>query len=296
MIGKQVFISYAKEDSEIATKIYYDLKRAGVKAWLDSKDLLPGQNWKLTIREAINESSYFLALLSSNSVSKKGFIQKELKMALDITDELPKTEIFILPARIDDCKPIDESLQDLHWCDLFPNYDAGIETITRVVAPLIDLDFENFEKGIPQYMSKGIGAYNGSSNIESKVEQDFNVRYEDKPSLKLSGDEKTHKWIFLSYKIPRFVKRLHIEFAVKTENVRKEGTQFNNCYVGFMYRDEFDNKQFNTLQFDGTNEWSKHYIDFDIEETHAHNIEFGIFLSKSGTMWVNGIKFKENGF
>lgn len=197
MISKQVFISYAREDSKIAKRIYFDLKRAGVKVWIDSEDLLPGQNWRLTIREAIRESSYFLALLSSDAVSRKGFVQKELKMALDMADELPKTEIFVLPVRIDDCRPTDERLQDLHWCDLFLNYDTGIEKIMHVVAPLIDLDFENFESGIPKYMSKLIGAYNGQGNIRSKVEQDFNVRYEGKPSLKLSGDESTNQWIFL---------------------------------------------------------------------------------------------------
>ena len=122
------------------------------------------------------------------------------------------------------------------------------------------------------------------------------VRYEGKPSLKLCGDQKTHRWIFLSYKIPHFVKRLRVEFALKTENVRKEGNQFDNCYVGFMYRDEGDNKRFNVLNFNGTNEWDSHQLDFDIEETHAHNVQFGIFLSKSGTMWVNGIRFKESGF
>ncbi len=46
---------------------------------MDRKDILIGQNWQL----AIQKSSYFLALLSSNSVSKAGYVQKELRMALD---------------------------------------------------------------------------------------------------------------------------------------------------------------------------------------------------------------------
>jgi hypothetical protein len=130
----------------------------------------------------------------------------------------------------------------------------------------------------------------------SKVEQDFNVRYEGKPSLKLSGDESTNQWIFLSYKIPRFVKHLRFEFAVKTENVRKEGDQYNNCYIGFIYRDEFDNKKWKVIQFDGTNDWEKHSIILNIENVGAYSVELGIFLSKSGAMWVNGIKFREKGF
>ena len=75
-----VFISYAKEDQEMAQKLYHDLKSEGFAPWIDCEDLLPGQNWKVITRQAILESSYFLVLLSTNSISQKGFIQKELKI------------------------------------------------------------------------------------------------------------------------------------------------------------------------------------------------------------------------
>ena len=77
------------------------MKNAGFIPWIDSEDLLPGQYWKFTIGEAIKNSKYFLALLSKDSVTKEGYVQKELKIALEILDELPETKIFIIPARID---------------------------------------------------------------------------------------------------------------------------------------------------------------------------------------------------
>jgi hypothetical protein len=46
----KVFISYARKDKEVARSLYNDLKNAGVQAWLDTEDLLPGQNWKREIR------------------------------------------------------------------------------------------------------------------------------------------------------------------------------------------------------------------------------------------------------
>ena len=64
---KKVFISYAREDIEVARKLYHDLKDAGVVPWMDKVDLLIGQDWKFEIKQAIKDSSYFLALLSSNS-------------------------------------------------------------------------------------------------------------------------------------------------------------------------------------------------------------------------------------
>ena len=129
----QVFISYAREDIATAKRLYQDLKTAGVKPWMDEFDLLVGQNWKATITQTIEKSDFFLALLSSNSLSKRGYVQKELRRAMSVLEEMPPTDIFILPARLEDCKPEDERLRDLNWADLFPDYDAGLTKLIRVL-------------------------------------------------------------------------------------------------------------------------------------------------------------------
>ncbi len=59
----KIFISYAKEDYEIAKKLYDDLKKTDVEPWLDDEDHLPGQNWKLAIKKAIKSSSYCLVVV-----------------------------------------------------------------------------------------------------------------------------------------------------------------------------------------------------------------------------------------
>ncbi len=130
---KKIFISYAREDAETARRLYYDLKEAGVVSWMDKEKLLIGQNWEFEIRQAIKDSSYFLALLSSNSVSKQGYVQKELKMALDILAGLPKSKIFLLPVRLDECFPLDEALQEINRGDLFPDYDKGLHNILQAI-------------------------------------------------------------------------------------------------------------------------------------------------------------------
>jgi hypothetical protein len=131
----KVFISYAREDWEIAEKVRSDLKRAGIDAWIDRKELKPGQRWKAEISRAIRNSSYFIALLSSHSVSKKGFFQTELKKALDILDEMPEHDIYFIPVRIDNCEPNHEKLEDIHWADLFPSYEEGLSQILSVLVP-----------------------------------------------------------------------------------------------------------------------------------------------------------------
>jgi len=131
-----IFLSYAREDQDVAEKINKDLSSAGLHVWFDKESLLPGQKWKVEIKRAIRECMYFIALLSSKSVSKKGYVQKELVEALDTLDEFPELQIFIIPVRVEDCKPSHDKLQELHWVDLFPSYADGIQKLLSVFKPI----------------------------------------------------------------------------------------------------------------------------------------------------------------
>lgn len=125
------FISYAHEDRAAALKLYTDLRARGANPWLDEKELLGGQEWEVAIRKAVHECTHFLALLSSHSVNKRGFVQKEVRQAIDILDEFPPGEIFIIPVRLDDANPSHEALKKLHWIDLFPSYQQGLRKLAK---------------------------------------------------------------------------------------------------------------------------------------------------------------------
>lgn len=131
-----VFISYAREDARYAERLYMDLRRAEVDAWLDTRCLLGGQKWKPEISRVIRGSAYFIALISQYSLTKRGVVQVEIKQALQVLAEVPSDQIFLIPVRVDECYPADEELQNLTWVDLFPNYEKGLE---RVLAVLKDL-------------------------------------------------------------------------------------------------------------------------------------------------------------
>ena len=68
----EVFIGYAREDYEAARKLYTDLKKAGLDAWLDKESLKGGQRWKDEIQRAIRTSNFFVAVLSKSMIRKKG--------------------------------------------------------------------------------------------------------------------------------------------------------------------------------------------------------------------------------
>ena len=93
------------------------------------EDLIPGQNWKQSIKEAIKNSEYFIPLFSTNSVTRRGYVQRELKEALDVLNEIPESKIFVIPVRLDGSTIPDERLRELHTADLYPNWKKGIKLI-----------------------------------------------------------------------------------------------------------------------------------------------------------------------
>src|SRR6185369_8331594 len=87
--GSHVFLSYAKEDADQVRRLHFRLRQDGIRPWLDEHDLLPGQEWDAAIRHAIRASTAFVVCLSTRAVSKTGYIQREIREALDVTDALP---------------------------------------------------------------------------------------------------------------------------------------------------------------------------------------------------------------
>jgi hypothetical protein len=128
-ISKTAFISYAREDSEYAERLYKDLKNAGLIPWRDKDAIRPGENWKIAIRMAIKNSRFFIPLFSSQSVEKIGYVQKEFKYALDIFDQFPENKVYIIPVRLDDCQILYEKLEDIQYVDLFPDWNIGLNQI-----------------------------------------------------------------------------------------------------------------------------------------------------------------------
>jgi DNA-binding NarL/FixJ family response regulator len=66
----KIFISYAKEDFPKAYAIYEILRQKEFSPWIDSENLLPGQDWQLEIEKAVEKCNFFIACLSNISVSK----------------------------------------------------------------------------------------------------------------------------------------------------------------------------------------------------------------------------------
>lgn len=96
-----IFLAHASEDKGYVREIYKKLKATGLEPWLDEEGLVPGIKWDQEIIKVIKNSRFFLACLSKNSVSKNGYIQKELKTALAELEKKSSEFIYFIPVLIE---------------------------------------------------------------------------------------------------------------------------------------------------------------------------------------------------
>lgn len=117
----RVFLCHSSQDKPIVRELYQRLLAEGwIDPWLDEEKILPGQNWDLEINKAVEKSEVVIVFLSKKSVSKEGYVQKEIKKILDIADEKPEETLFVIPLRLDDCQ-IPSRLAKWQYEDYFPD-------------------------------------------------------------------------------------------------------------------------------------------------------------------------------
>jgi len=141
----KVFLCHSSNDKPAVREIYQRLKsETWIDPWLDEEELYPGQDWDLEIEKAVEKTDTVLVFLSNNSVSKEGYIQRELRMILRMADYKPEGTIFTLPLRLDNCS-LPHRLSMNHYVDLFPEdrKDWAYERLLgglRIRAERLDID------------------------------------------------------------------------------------------------------------------------------------------------------------
>lgn len=114
----RVFLCHSSGDKPAVRDLYHRLQNDGIKPWLDEEDLLPGQDWQQEIPKAVRASDIVIVCLSRAAITKAGYVQKEIKYALDVADEQPESTIFIIPLRLEECD-VPERLSRWQWVNLF---------------------------------------------------------------------------------------------------------------------------------------------------------------------------------
>ena len=126
----RVFLCHSSTDKPAVRALYEKLRaEPWIQPWLDEEDIFPGDDWNLEIQKAIRETDAILVCLSKSSITKEGYVQKEIKTALDYSDEKPDGTVYIIPIRLEECKP-PERLSKWQYADYFEwNRDRALQRL-----------------------------------------------------------------------------------------------------------------------------------------------------------------------
>jgi hypothetical protein len=99
---KAVFVSYASEDGEAASRIANTLRAAGVEVWFDQSELRGGDAWDRQIRKQIRECALFVPIISAQSEARiEGYFRREWRLAVERTQDMADGTPFLVPVNID---------------------------------------------------------------------------------------------------------------------------------------------------------------------------------------------------
>lgn len=116
----RIFLCHASEDKAQVHEVYQQLKALGFAPWLDEVDILPGQDWNYEIERALETSDFVIVFLSTRSVEKVGYVQREFRRALYHSAEMPKGFIHTIPVKLDDCV-VPRQFSRHQWASLYEN-------------------------------------------------------------------------------------------------------------------------------------------------------------------------------
>jgi hypothetical protein len=126
----RIFLCHASEDKAQVREVYHQLKTLGFTPWLDEVDILPGQDWDYEIERALETSDFVMVFLSTRSVEKIGYVQREFRRALYHSEDKPEGFIHTIPVKLDDCV-VPRRFSRHQWVKL---YEDG--AFNRVVAAI----------------------------------------------------------------------------------------------------------------------------------------------------------------
>ncbi len=179
----KVFLCHSKDDKPKVRELYRHLVADGFDGWLDEEKLVPGQEWDLEIRKAVRDTDVVVVCLSNSSITKAGYVQKEIRFALDVADEQPEGATFIIPARLEECKT-PSRLSKWQWVNLFEEtgYEKLKEALVHqahktgnLVIPILHLQNELSSKNEPQMVRIPAGTFlMGSRHTRPKSLMDKN--------------------------------------------------------------------------------------------------------------------------
>jgi formylglycine-generating enzyme required for sulfatase activity len=153
----RVFICHSSNDKPAVRELYQKLHaEPWIQPWLDEEELYPGQDWNMEIEKAIEETDVIIVCLSKGSTTKEGYVQKEIRAALDYADYKPDGTLFIIPVRLEECTP-PKRLGRWQYADYFEGQrERALQRLLvslRKRADTLNLYFEKLKLSLDEVIS-----------------------------------------------------------------------------------------------------------------------------------------------
>ncbi len=126
----RAFLCHSSGDKPAVRDLYRRLKVDGFAPWLDEEELLPGQDWQQEIPAAVRACDVVIICLSQKSVSKEGFLQREIREALYVEEEKPEGTIFVIPVKLEEVE-VPKRLSKWQWANL--SQEGGYQRLVRAL-------------------------------------------------------------------------------------------------------------------------------------------------------------------
>lgn len=116
--GLIVFLCHCSEDKAVVREIDRMLKADGFRPWFDEADIPPAAEWDDEIQRALRMSDAVVVCLSKTFSRKEGYVQKELRAAMELALEKLDGAKFLIPVRLEECDVL-PGLKKYQYIDWF---------------------------------------------------------------------------------------------------------------------------------------------------------------------------------
>lgn len=126
----RVFLCHSSADKPAVRELYKKLRaETWIQPWLDEEELYPGQDWNMEIEKAVETADAIIVCLSKSSITKEGYVQRELRIVLDYADYKPEGTLYLMPVRLEECEP-PRRLRPWQYADYFEgNRERGLQRL-----------------------------------------------------------------------------------------------------------------------------------------------------------------------
>lgn len=132
-----IFVSYAHEDREFASRLAGALRAAGLPVWFDqsgaadgSWGLAGGDDYRRKIMSQIRDAALFVPVMSRSVLTpERRFFREEWDEAIRVERQAAANQTFIVPVRVDEipqsAPEVHPRLTELQWVDAERGIDLG---------------------------------------------------------------------------------------------------------------------------------------------------------------------------